>query len=763
MTTLADSGQGMDVAIGGLGFKLATNKDQPYERATAQFRKEQFDTAPTVGDQSLTGWWTRGQLSFHKGAGLTYYEVLQGETVLDRYTDSEGVDVSDPGTVTLFPSLTDMALNTLDAVPASLAQGGGIYALTDTGVYYTAGSGATFIDTADSGVPTAITSSGSLYYVANGDVIERQYSTAEMRTNHITNPSFESGTTGWSVSVGTLSRTTGHSKYGTYSCTTSSVGGDPSFVMSGLTIGVTYIASAWVYWEGSPLGTAVLKIDSTTIDTSTAASDDAWERLSGTFVASATSHTFTLDRSPVAGFHFDACMFTESPFPGDYFDGSQSGCEWAGTPHASKSIYASPSNQDSNVLITLTGGATWTHVFWAKGRLWCVDSDGYWYALSATVQTVTSADAFWNSGKTGVNWSLAQGTGPVYISDEHDIYVVTVDTDGVIPTLSTPTTAARVPLGEDIACISYYLGYLIVATTRGVRVALTQEDQLLLGPLTMEGDFSHANRVGAFDTKTYVVGRLDGHGGDEVLCCLDLAQFVTDLTPAWFPISVVSDMASEASGACVDATGRVHAWAAEMLLAGSPDEITEEGSLTTGFHRFGTLEPKFFSDVLVRIGGTGGEVEVFRVDADGTETSLQTLTASGTVPLGLTAVAERIALKFVLSRDEDDPTKGPELLGYQLRALPAPQRQRMIRVPLLLKDVERRGGTRAKGYDGSAWARLSALEAMEESGAVHDWQDFRTGETASVFIETVEYQGTTPPANGSDGFGGTVFVTMRRV
>lgn len=775
MTTLTDSGQGMDVAIGGLGFRLANSKERPYERATAQFRKEQLDSAPTVGDQSLTGMWTRGQLSFHKGAGVEYYEVLEGEGVLNRYLDSDSVDVSEPGKVTLFPALSDMSIAALDAVPAPLSTGGGIYALTGTGVKYTAGSGTTSIATSDAVVPTSITSSGSLYYVANGTKIERQFVASEARTNHVTNPSFEVDTAGWLADLGSIGRTSAWTKYGTHSLevTPGGFGGAAKTVLTGLTIGQVYAFKAYVRIRtgGSGYYGIALLADSTVVaSTGAAPPADTEYALAGTFTATATSHNIFIKSGSDGGgagpnhptFYTDAVLFTESPYTSDYFDGTQPGCAWAGTAHASKSTFATSSSGASTVRITLTG-ATWKKVWWAKGRIWAVDSNGYWYALADTVQTVSNTAAFWNSGKTGVNWSLAQGTGPVYISDGYDVYTVTVGTDGAVPVLTTPTTAARVPLGEEIADLSYYLGYLVMPTTRGVRVALTDASSVLLGPLVIEGDFSKSNRVGLYDTKAYVVGRPDGRGGNNVLCVLDLGQLISDLTPAWSPLSTISTISSSYSGALMDASGKLYAWASASLLGASRDVLSATGYVTTGYHRFGTLEQKAFRTVLVRIGGTGGTVTVYRVDPDGSATSLQVLTTSTEVSLGMSATGERIGLKFLLTRATTDTTKGPELLGYQLKALPAPSRQRLIRVPLLLMDDERRGGTPATGYAGSAYDRLAALESMEASGGVHDFQDFRTGETGTVFIESIEHTGHTPPGVNSSGFGGILMVTLRKI
>ena len=49
------------------------------------------------GEQSLDGFWLRSQVSFHKGAGIKYYEPGSEKETQYRFDDSEGVDVWTPG------------------------------------------------------------------------------------------------------------------------------------------------------------------------------------------------------------------------------------------------------------------------------------------------------------------------------------------------------------------------------------------------------------------------------------------------------------------------------------------------------------------------------------------------------------------------------------------------------------------------------------------------------------------------------------------
>ena len=114
-TIWQNTGIAYDVAIAGIPFFVAIKDERPYERATAPFRKEQFDSQTNPGEQSLTGWWLRSQNSFHTGEGFKYYDPLSNPyattiaTNSYRYYTSLGVDVmEEPGEVSLLrkPTLT---------------------------------------------------------------------------------------------------------------------------------------------------------------------------------------------------------------------------------------------------------------------------------------------------------------------------------------------------------------------------------------------------------------------------------------------------------------------------------------------------------------------------------------------------------------------------------------------------------------------------------------------------------------------------------
>ena len=619
-STLTDTGLGYDMAIGGLGFKLKISDENKYERATAQFKKDQFDNSTEYGDQSLLGYWTRGQFSFHRGAGVTYYDTADGETVLNRYRSGVGVKPFTPGSVSLCPAWN----NTTSSGPF-------------TGPITWGGSGNGFL-------------------------------------------AFRDGTT---------------LKYATalYGATTS------------------YVPTAGTVTQAT----------------------------TGPLCAYVATTSNKIERVGIA----------------------------AGAP-ASGAIY--------------THSTGFNGLFHAKDRLWAVDQNQVWYQLSpnpaAPPVAIVAGDKVFAAGDGwDSRWCLTDTPGPVLMGNGGRIYAVKVDSStGVVPSMSGPVQVAELPTGEFIRDLAYHLGFLALVTNLGVRVGVVSEaGQVTFGPLLVEwtepGLEVGATTIARRGSSVFVAGNVSVYEVNLAQQIGDGLEFGwTQLPPPYTDFTALD----RAYGVFTWAGGTLVAWAGKT--SGSPAAslkhedviLATEGTLYTGFHRFGTLEPKKFHTVKVRCSGTGGTVAVYKVLSDGSEVSLITIdlatsTGEDQITLGMDTPTELVGLKFVLARYPGDSTVGPTLLGYQLRALPAPKRQRLIRFPLMLMDVERRGVTRASGYEGSAWARLEALEDMEQSGGVFQFQDFRTGESGTCYIESVEHAGSTPPGKDNNGFGGVVLLTIRKL
>ncbi len=172
-----------DVAIDGVSFNMHPTPETPYLREPAQFRKEQFDTGPEAGEHSLAFWWTRSQLSFHGGAGLTYLDTSSEPAPTDRirFKSSRNVDVWTQGVVTRLPD-TNLGLSVTAGVPVLLAAaevGGVSYTLMAAGSVLKAYRQAVFAGTGTEVVINygatapilALATDGRKYFVATATAI----------------------------------------------------------------------------------------------------------------------------------------------------------------------------------------------------------------------------------------------------------------------------------------------------------------------------------------------------------------------------------------------------------------------------------------------------------------------------------------------------------------------------------------------------------------------------------------------------------------
>jgi hypothetical protein len=114
-----------DVAIAELAFRYAISDSLPYVRQTADFRRTQIDTSTEPGEQTLAQWWVRDQDSWHKGAGINYYEPGSDSGITRyRYASSYGVDVWTQGEAKLLHRMMQVETNTAPQYATSAIIGG---------------------------------------------------------------------------------------------------------------------------------------------------------------------------------------------------------------------------------------------------------------------------------------------------------------------------------------------------------------------------------------------------------------------------------------------------------------------------------------------------------------------------------------------------------------------------------------------------------------------------------------------------------------
>ena len=112
------------------------------------------------------------------------------------------------------------------------------------------------------------------------------------------------------------------------------------------------------------------------------------------------------------------------------------------------------------------------------------NAKGSSHALPTATYTHPNSDWTWSSISEGGSAIYAAG----YLGGNSAIYKFTLSTAGVMPTLTSGIVAAQLPIGEIVLKIESYLGYLMIGTNKGMRVASISDatGDLSYGPLIFE-------------------------------------------------------------------------------------------------------------------------------------------------------------------------------------------------------------------------------------------------------------------------------------
>lgn len=129
-----------DLDINDLRFYIKPSQENPYLRQSVPIQKQQQDNSKEPGEQSLEGYWIRSQNSWHRGAGITFYEPGAEPDTEYRFAESSGVDVWTQGEIAALPK---MELNTVAAANCYIQDAGdGHFAITsDTAILGWIGGG----------------------------------------------------------------------------------------------------------------------------------------------------------------------------------------------------------------------------------------------------------------------------------------------------------------------------------------------------------------------------------------------------------------------------------------------------------------------------------------------------------------------------------------------------------------------------------------------------------------------------------------------
>ena len=400
------------------------------------------------------------------------------------------------------------------------------------------------------------------------------------------------------------------------------------------------------------------------------------------------------------------------------------------------------------------------------------------YEISPTATSLPTP--VYTNPNTNYHYTSVSASGPaIYTAGHSGIYSTiqkyTLGTNGTMPTLTQATVAAELPPGEIVEKLYYYLGYMCIGTSKGVRVAIVndQDGSIGYGPLIVETsqpcyDFAGRDR---FVWCATGIGSLDAG-----LIRIDLGQTIEN-DPLRFAFANDLQFTQTAEHyttavAFLGTTSRLAFCTAYDTTDGaiyleSATVLRPSGYITTGAIRYGTLEPKNYKLLRARGDFTNGAMDLISIDPSNNSYNIITYNAAVGTPEAATTnpegPQEYLSYKFTLSRSASNTSLGPIFKGYQAKALPATKRQRLIQFPVWCFDVETDRYGVQTGYENRAWERIQLLEDLEAQGDIVNVQDFTTGERVQGIIERINFTRKTPPSGVFSGFGGLVLITVRTV
>ena len=698
-----------DVAVGGLPFFLGITEKYPYRRETAPYRKQQIDQQREPGEQTLTGWWLRSQSSFHYGAGIRYQEPIQGETVPFRFNKSAGVDVFNVGKVSLLPdtAVAVTASNSPMIEGATDTNGVDVLLQADGSTLsrYTA-SGTTTLTWGGSGNILDITNDGVNYYVANATGIYKGPLTgASSGTSIFTHP----------TSVGTVTNV------------------KMAWVKQRLIAGINnYLFE-------------IVPITSYTVTASKLANNVA------TLKTDSTAHNF------VVGNQITVTSVST------VFNGT-----WTVTSVPSATEFSYYHNHaDDDQAVGLTGSA----VLASNNNL--------------PIYAHPNSTWKWTGICEGPNAIYASG----YSGDSSTVYRLSLDTTGNVPLLNKAVTAADLPKGEYVTALGSYIGkYMVFGTNKGVRVGqidtsgFVSSGYITYGPLTVVTngyDPASATTLNggpvygitfndryAYCTVSNYIDNGDGTYSSG-LVKIDLSREISPNLMAY-----ATHLRANSTNDVVDIAvfGRSNKLAFAIKNVGTylqQDTLCGSGYIQTGFIRYLTLEDKHFKLLKMNLQSpVTGTVKFSTVLDDGSVVDVitvdQNFNLSLDIATNLPTERTNLALRFTIY-PTNLLTSASTFTGYQLKALPAVHRQRLLTIPLMNYDFEGDRFNMPVGYEGRAADRLAALETLEAPGNVVTYQDFTNNETLQGVIDSVQFIRMTPPERRFKGFGGICYIQFRTV
>ena len=319
---------------------------------------------------------------------------------------------------------------------------------------------------------------------------------------------------------------------------------------------------------------------------------------------------------------------------------------WITNTSTKKTVYKKPltgtsaSTADVTTMFDEVGLVTNATMEYVKDRIvMCANNKVYEFSSSAVAMP---SPLYTHPSSTHVYTSVAASGTSIYVSGYNGIQSTilrfTLSSAGVMPTLTSAVIAAEFPVGEIVHKIHYYLGYMMIGTNLGVRVAQVSDDGTInYGPLIVET----TQPCYDFASRDHYVWCATSVNGEPGVIRIDLSAEIETLRFAYANDLYYSGVTGHVTTACAFANSTDQLWFATS--ANSVGGTITNKAMTSGVATLTTAS----AHGLV----AGSSVWVQGVDSDfNSTTSAWTITSATTTTFTYTsAVTTTVASTAVTS------------------------------------------------------------------------------------------------------------------
>lgn len=388
---------------------------------------------------------------------------------------------------------------------------------------------------------------------------------------------------------------------------------------------------------------------------------------------------------------------------------------WTTITGGTSSTKTSIASDGFNVLVadgariqkTTRGAATKTdhitgavdEVAYGKGR-WIASNDNSLYDITTLVAGGGALpSALFSHPNTDFVWnSFAEGPTALYVGgfsgDKSLIYRLTIKEDGT--GLNQPVVAGFLPDGEIIRSMQGYLGFVLIGTSKGVRVGVPGGN----GDLTIGAFIPTDTDVRCFEGQERFVwfGWSNFEGVSTGLGRIDMETFsnVDALAPAYASdLMVIGAITADVQSVATFQNLRVFTVSGNGVWAEHQTRLVASAELDTGCFDYGLTDEKLSLYIDSSHSEAHGGDHSFSMSVNGGPFVLLGSPGGDHHHVGTGETrGQEFELRITLERDSVDLSDGPAVRSFAMRSEPATRLTEVLDVPFLIApDIHRRDGT----------------------------------------------------------------------